>query len=76
MNALVHHCTPVNRDAAFILRPSTLQGQPSVPIEQQGAISKCPYCGGRAYRGGWCFGCGASLPKVALRCGKAGTDCE
>lgn len=61
------HTKPVNKYTSFVFYKSTLGERSSQPIERQGAISKCPYCGGRAYRGGWCFGCGASLPRVAMR---------
>lgn len=31
----------------------------------EGLIEKCQKCSGRAYQGGWCFGCGTRMPKRA-----------
>jgi len=65
---LGEHRTPVNRDAANILRrvkPSTLKTEWTKADEGAsrwaGLISKCPRCGDRAYEHGNCFGCGKPL---------------
>jgi hypothetical protein len=65
---LGEHRTPINRDAAKILRrvsPATLKTEWTKEDEEAarwaGAISKCPRCGDRAYEHGWCFGCGKPL---------------
>jgi hypothetical protein len=60
--------TPVNRDAAKILRPMpefipkiSWSPEEKDEIRWAGLISKCPACGGRGYEGGYCFDCGRAL---------------
>lgn len=59
---------PINRDAASILRPLPHEEIPAEwtpedieSVRWKGLISECPFCAGRGYEGGYCFGCGTRL---------------
>jgi hypothetical protein len=59
-----NHTEPIDADARRVIAPMRLGKLENFTPEEcekirwQGAIGRCGRCGDRAYRHGWCFGCG------------------